>query len=123
MMDSNNVETWEITLPDGTRIADEIEYRYAMDVTGIVLSPYLNRRVITHPDETIDVVPVPENFKQNRADLEQLCKEWKEAEQVFSKRIEVRENLYPLYKLWLEEHLKGNTLSSILFASAAKKET
>lgn len=114
------VETWEITLPDGTKITDEIEYDYAVTVAGISLVAKRNRRTVTDPDGEEEVVPVPENFEQNRHDLEQLLQEWEAAEKVFQKRLMAREERYVLYKRWLSEHLQGMSLSSLFFSNAKK---
>ena len=113
-------ETWEVTLPDGTYILDEIEYAFVLSVTGVSRSPQRNRRMIQHPDGTTDTIPVPENFDQNRSDLEQICSEWKKAEEIFSRRTEKREEMYKIYKSWLSEHLQGQTLTSFLTSSAMK---
>lgn len=113
-------ETWEITLPDGTHIIDEIEFGYSLSVTGVSLGAQRNRRTITFPDGASEIVPVPENFVENRRDLETMVTEWAKAERVFESRAQRREELYALYKVWLEEHLQGNGLSSLLFASATQ---
>lgn len=115
------INTWEITLPDGTQILDEIEYGYALSVTGVSLGHLRNRRTVTFPDGEFEVVAVPENFEENRRDLEQVVSEWARAEKIFEAQSSKREELYALYKTWLEEHLQGNTLSSLLFASATAR--
>lgn len=118
MNNENAIQSWEIMLPDGTHIIDEIEYGYALTVMGVQLVPHRNRRMITHPNGEIDVVAVPENYEQNRQDLTNICEEWKKAEEIYSRRAQKREELYALYKSWLFEHLDGSALSSLLFASA-----
>jgi hypothetical protein len=112
--------TWEITLPDGTHVLDEIEYAYVLSVAGIQQVPQRNRRSITHPDGEMDFVAVPENYEENRKELEHLVSEWAKAEKLFESRTQKREELYLLYKTWLSEHLNGNVMSNLLFASAAK---
>lgn len=119
-MSSTPVETWEITMPDGTKITDEIEYDYAVTVAGISMVAKRNRRTVITPDGEEEVVPVPENFEQNRHDLEQILHEWEEAEKIFQKRLVAREERYILYKRWLSEHLRGLSLSSMFFANAKK---
>lgn len=116
----NMIETWEITLPDGTHIIDEIEYGYALSVTGVSLGHLRNRRMVTFPDGEFEVVAVPENFLENRRDLEQMVSEWSRAERIFEAQATKREEIYVLYKKWLEEHLQGNTLSSLLFSSVGR---
>lgn len=120
LTEENPIETWEITLPDGTKITDQIEYGYAVTVAGISLVQKRNRRVIETPDGDEEIVPVPENFEENRMELEQLIKDWEKAEEVFAERIAKREDRYVLYKRWMEEHLGGLSLSRMLFATAKK---
>lgn len=112
-----SIETWEITLPDGTHIFDEIEYGLALSVSGVSLAAKQNRRTITYGDGEIDVVAVPENFIQNRQDLENMVTEWSRAKQIFEAQAQKREELYAIYKQWLHEHLQGNALSALLFSS------
>lgn len=114
-------EKWEVTLPDGTQVIDEIEYAFVLSVTGIQLEQQRNRRIVVHPDGETDTMPVPENFSRNREDLEQICSEWKKAEEVFSKRTAKREELYTIYKSWLNEHLHGQSLISLFAANASTK--
>lgn len=118
MNNENAIQSWEIMLPDGTHILDEIEYGYALTVMGVQLVPQRNRRTVTHPDGQIDIVAVPENYEQNRGDLQNICNEWRRAEEIYARRAQKREELYALYKSWLLEHLDGNALSSLLFSSA-----
>lgn len=118
MNPENAIRSWEITLPDGTHILDEIEYGYALTIMGVQSVPRRNRRTITLADGTVDVVAVPENFEQNRADLTGICEEWRKAEEIYARRAQKREELYVLYKSWLLEHLDGTSLSSLLFSSA-----
>lgn len=115
------IEKWEVTLPDGTQVIDEIEYAFVLSVTGIQLEPQRNRRIVVHPDGETATMPVPENFSQNREDLEQICSEWHKAEEVFSKRTAKREELYTIYKSWLSEHLQGQSLVSLFAANASTK--
>ena len=37
MPEQSFVEEWEITLPDGTIVKDEIEYAYVLSITGVSL--------------------------------------------------------------------------------------
>ena len=120
LTEENPIETWEITLPDGTKITDQIEYGYAVTVAGISLVQKRNRRVIETPDGDEEIVPVPENFEENRMELEQLIKDWERAEAIFAERLSKREDRYVLYKRWMEEHLGGVSLSRMLFATAKK---
>jgi hypothetical protein len=120
LTEENPIETWEITLPDGTKITDQIEYGYAVTVAGISLVQKRNRRVIETPDGDEEIVPVPENFEENRMELEQLIKDWERAEEIFAERLSKREDRYVLYKRWMEEHLGGVSLSRMLFATAKK---
>jgi hypothetical protein len=115
------ITTWEITLPDGTYIMDEIEWGYALTVSGIQLAQKRNRRTIMSGG-TIEFVAVPENHEQNHRDLEELVQEWNRAQEKFMQTTQKREELYALYKRWLEEHLNGSVLSSLLFAAAKKGE-
>lgn len=123
MNNDNSVQSWEITLPDGTHILDEVEYGYALTVMGVQLVARRNRRTVCHPDGEIDVVAVPENYERNREDLTRLCEEWRVAEEVYSRRAARREELYALYKSWIFEHLDGKGLSSLLFAAAGAGES
>lgn len=115
---NSEIKTWTITLPDGTTLVDEIEFGYVLSATGVTLSPQRNRRTVTTPDGEESTVPVPENYEQNRRDLEAINAEWKRAEEKFSLQNSKREERYVLYKAWLEEHLDGNVLSSLLFSFA-----
>lgn len=115
---TEQIVTWEITLPDGTHVLDEIEYGYGLSVTGVAFIPKRNRRTITHPDGESECVAVPENYEENRRELEAVVSEWQKAERIFEQQASKREELYIIYKRWIEEHLEGNMLSSLLFASA-----
>lgn len=122
MNTESTIRSWEITLPDGTHVSDEIEYGYALTLMGVQLVPQRNRRTITLLNGDFEVVAVPENFEENHVALEAICSEWKHAEEIYSRRAQKREELYALYKSWLSEHLHGNALSSLLFASARTSE-
>ena len=110
------IDTWSITLPDGTLIVDEIEFGYALSTSGLSLVPQRNRRTVTSPEGEETTVAVPENYEQNRNDLLAINAEWKRAEEKFSLHLSKREERYVLYKAWLQEHLDGNVLSSLLFS-------
>lgn len=120
MKTEHPVERWEIELPDGTKVVDEIEYGYAVTVAGIALIPQRNRRTVTDPEGEEEVVPVPENFEQNRQDLEELLHEWEQIEKAFEQKVSQREQRYVLYKKWISEHLQGMSLSSLFFSNAKK---
>lgn len=120
-MPQEMIETWEITLPDGTQVRDEIEFGYSLSITGVSLGARRNRRTVTFPDGEMEFVPVPENYVENHQYLEQMVSEWSQAERIFGMQAQKREELYILYKKWLEEHLQGNTLSALLFSAATKE--
>jgi len=115
------IETWEITLPDGTVIKDEIEWGHAMTVAGIQLIPKRNRRTVLRPGEEADFMPVPENWEENHSDLKQLVNEWQEAERLFEFKTKKREEQYVIYRQWLAEHLGGSNMLSLMLMSNAKK--
>lgn len=122
MVMDDPIHRWEIRLPDGTHILDEIEYGYGLSLTGVALVPKRNRRTITFSNGEAEIVAVPENYEENRRELENMVAEWHRAERIFEAQAQKREELYVIYKKWLEEHLQGNTLSSLLFASAKLPE-
>ena len=115
------IETWQITLPDGTVIKDEIEWGHAMTVAGIQLIPMRNRRTISRPEEEDEFMPIPENWEENHADLKQLVIEWEEAERLFEFKTKKREEQYIIYRQWLSEHLGGTNMLSSMFMANAKK--
>lgn len=112
------IEEWEMEMPDGTKIKDEIEYGYQLGVAGVQLVPRRNRRCVIFPDGEENYSPVPENFEQNRKDLFEIVAEWNKAQDNFEKEYEKREKNYLTYKEWLERNLDGKALSSLLFSTA-----
>lgn len=112
------IEEWNMELPDGTKIYDEIEYGYQLSVKGVELVPRRNRRCVILPDGEETYTPVPENFEQNRKDLYSIVVEWNKAQENFKKGFDSRQKNYQTYKQWLEKNLDGIELSSLLFSAA-----
>jgi len=118
MLNKKFIEEWEMELPDGTLIKDEIEYGYQISIMGVELTPQRNRRCVIFPDGEETYTPVPENFEQNRKDLFAIVTEWTKAKEEFTKGFGARQKNYLSYKEWLEKNLDGTALSSLLFSTA-----
>lgn len=119
-MNEHPLDTWKITLPDNTEIIDEIEYGMALTVTGVQYVPMRNRRTVIHPDGEVETVPVPENYEENRKDLQGICDAWAQAGERFENTVRKREERYRTYKEWLSDHLGGTQLSQLLFSAATR---
>jgi hypothetical protein len=114
------IDIWEITMPDGMLIRDEIEYTYGLSVTGISLVPRRNRRIVTEEDGTEQYMPVPENFVENRAELSAILDKWQEIEGKNQENVSNREKNYVRYSAWMREHLPDGLLTTLLCAGATK---
>lgn len=112
------IEEWEIEMPDGTMIRDEIEYVYKLSEIGVELTPERNRRIVTFSDGEESVIPVPENFEQNRKDLHKIISDWNDAVRVHESKLEKRENNYMIYSNWIEQYLDGKSFAKMLFSNA-----
>jgi len=112
------VEEWQLELPDGTTILDEIEYSYMLGLKGIQLVPGRNRRIVTYPDGEIQYVPVPENYEDNRKDLYKIIQDWNNFQDKYSSEVEKREKRYIDYVSWMKSHLGDQALTTLLFSSA-----
>jgi len=114
------IEEWEIELPDGTIVKDEIEYSYVLSITGVSLTQTKNCRSIIGISGETEYMPVPENFEENRIELGALVQKWsawKDEEKVQS---ENRGSRYLSYASWLEENLKDSTMTTLLMTFASK---
>lgn len=120
MIPKSFIEEWEITLPDGTSIRDEIQYSYVMSPIGLELVPQKNRRIITGPDGEEEYVPVPEDYEQNRVDLCEINSKWKKQSEKHFQKHELRERDYVEYRKWIKENLNDTSLASLLMTFAPK---
>jgi len=114
------IDVWEIVMPDGMIIRDEIEYTYGLSVLGMALVPRRNRRIIVEADGTEQYAPVPENFAENREMLSAILEQWTQVEQRTQEKIASREKNYASYANWMREHLPDGLLTTLLSASAVK---
>jgi hypothetical protein len=112
------VEEWQLELPDGTTVQDEIEYNYMLGLKGIQLVPNRNRRIVTHPDGEVQYVPVPENYEDNRKDLYKIIQDWNNFQDKHVDEVEKREKRYIDYISWMKDHLGDQALTTLLFSSA-----
>ena len=120
MPEQSFVEEWEITLPDGTIVKDEIEYAYVLSITGVSLNQTKNRRSVASPSGETEYMPVPENFEENRIELGMLVQKWKGWKKEEEVQSENRGSRYLSYASWLEENLKDSTLTTLLMSFASK---
>lgn len=117
------IEEWEIMLPDGTIIRDEIQYSYAMSPIGVEIVPQKNRRIITSPEGEEEYVPVPEDYEQNRVDLCEINDKWKKQNEKYFEKHEHREKDYLEYSKWINNNLKDSSLTSLLMTFAPKSSS
>lgn len=114
------VEEWEIVLPDGTMIRDEIQYSYQMSPIGVEIVPQKNRRIITSPDGDEEYMPVPEDYEQNRIDLCDINFKWKKQNEKYFEKHDLREKDYLEYSKWIKENLNDTSLTSLLMTFAPR---
>ena len=122
-MPKSFIEEWDITLPNGTQIKDEIQYSYVLSPIGVEIIPQKNRRIVTDSDGNQNYIPVPEDFEQNRKDLCEINEMWKKKQEKSEQKFEVRQKDYQEYTEWIKNNVSDSSLVSLLSAFAPKRSS